>query len=236
MTGNRLLRQGIALILVINTGAFLSGCATPSEIKRASRKQLELIGALDDATRTLQQGLNSFHREKEARIRQEGTVLIARQAIDAALKKEPPLYTADEVFKTYKKEIQPWVDYAFTQVEIDAEIQRLEGKITKVKDVTLKGALQNDLDDLRLRKATLSQKPPTVREIEAVIQDDITQEKETQKQVNKRLQLLRAQIALMETMATRVDDWLTIDVTITQQQADALKEAFTKAATALGGQ
>jgi hypothetical protein len=39
----------------------------------------------------------------------------------------------------------------------------------------------------------------------------------------------------MKQMAVRIDAWLAIDVTVTQDQADALRQAVSSAAGSLGG-
>ena len=144
------------------------GCATPSEIKTASRAQIELIGALDDATRSLQEGLSQFHREQEVRIRQEGRMLIARQAINVVVPNVNETATADALFETSNTKVRPWVDYAFAQPDVDAAIKRTEDRLNRTTDTFLRGSLQNDLDDLKLLQAMLSNKPKDVKEIEVI--------------------------------------------------------------------
>ncbi len=211
-----------------------SGCATPSEIKTASHAQLELLRALDDSTLALQEGLSQYHGGEGVRIRQEGRMLIARQAINVAAT-DTNAATADGLFETSNKKVRPWVDYAFAEPDIDAAIKKTADRQNQTTNSLLKLSLQNDLEDLQLLKAALSQKPKDVQEIEAIILSDLNQEKKASEDVSNSLRLLKAQVALMKAMATTIDNWLTIDVTVTQAQADALKKAFSEAQGALGG-
>src|SRR5262249_30911745 len=90
-----------------------AGCATPPEVKTASRAQLELIGSLDEATAALADGLAAFHQDQQARIRAEGRVLIAKQAINVAAADTNATTTVDGLFKVSTEQVRPWVDNAF---------------------------------------------------------------------------------------------------------------------------
>jgi len=211
----------------------LAGCATPPEIKTASRAQIELITAVNDATETLNQGLVQFHRDQQARIFDEGRVLIARQAINVAVPDTNSLASADGVFKVSNEKVRPWVDNAFSGPEIDAAIAQTQARLNNATNVFVKGSLQNDLDDLNLLKTSLSQKPAEVAQLEAIIQQDAQAETETSNRVSATLKLLQAQLGLMKAAAVVIDDWLTIDVTLSQEQTDSLAQAFSEAKAAL---
>ena len=72
----------------------LGGCVTPIEVKTASKKQLELIDALDQATRDLESALAAFHRNNQQLIRNQARIAIARQSIDVALNGETEKVTS----------------------------------------------------------------------------------------------------------------------------------------------
>lgn len=214
----------------------LGACATPIEVKQASKTQLELLTALEHAAEDLQQSLGQFHRAQQARIREEGRLWIARQAIDVAYPRDSTTtVTADVLFEGHKKNIQPWIDTAFLSDDIDATIGRLEGRLAKATDAALKIQLENELQTWRARKLTLGDKPAAVKDIEAVIIDDLRDDEQTAVTIDRLLGLLRAQIALMKHLAERVDAWLATDVTVNEEQADALRKEFAAAASALGG-
>lgn len=217
----------------------LVGCVSPIEIKTASRAEVSLISALDDAVVSLQTGLTQFHEAQAARIREEGRVLIAEQAIDAAFpfkQEQPTKVTADRLFEEHKVAVQPWIDYAFRAPDFDASIERLEKRKEKITDPLLKAALEKQLQDLRVQKADATTgKPKPVQDIEKIVLDDLTAEENAAKSVNDLFDILRAQIAVMKSMAEQVDAWLAIDVTVTQEQADALKKSLSAATKALQG-
>lgn len=217
----------------------LVGCVSPVEIKTASRAEVGLINALDDAVVKLQTGLIQFHEAKAARIREEGRVLIAQQAIDAAypLKQEQPVrVTADKFFEDQKVAVQPWIDYAFRTPDFDASIERLERRKEKAGDPLMKAALEKQLEDLRVLKADATAgKPKPVQDIEEIVQDDLAAEEKAAKRLDDLLDILRAQIAVMKSMAEKVDAWLATDVTVTQAQADALRTSLSAATKALQG-
>lgn len=212
---------------------FFAGCATPPEVKTASQAQLQLIGALDDATVALSDGLTHFHQDQRARILNEGRVLIAKQAINVAVTDPSAASTADGVFKVSNDKVRPWVDNAFVGPQIDDAIAKTLERLNKATDPFLQGSLQSDLDDLKLRKAELSKKPKDVAQLESIIQDDAKLEDQTSQNVTSVLQMLRAQLGLMKTAAITVDNWLSIDITLSKEQADGLEKAFSDAKTAL---
>jgi hypothetical protein len=216
-------------IAVLAIAMLFQGCVTPIEIKRASLAQIELIDSIDGAVVDLQSALDQFHGEKANRILAEGYMLIARNAIDVAVSNSNSMVTADQLFDTYKQKIEPWVDNAFRIPFIDDRIAALEKKIVAATDPVLRVSMQNDLDDLKLLKATLENKPKPVKDIESIIMEDLKKERMTAEKNRKILEILRAQVALMKAVHGTVDTWLAIDVTVTQEQADALKEAFSSA-------
>src|SRR5690348_16416495 len=158
-------------LLLGSAACLLLGCATPIEVKTASRSQTELVAALGEAVNTLSAAVEDFHRAKQARIREEGRMVVARQAIDAAL---PPdvkrSVTADALFADYKKSIQPWIDNALSGPDIDGEIAAVEKRIAAIPAAppsAIRAALEARLDHLRLQKAQLSQPPRPVKDAQA---------------------------------------------------------------------
>lgn len=233
MIRTRIERRALAPYLIIPVFLLLGGCATPPEVKIASRGQLELIGALDDATVALNEGITHFHEDQRTRIFDEGRILIARVAINAAVADANAAATADGTFKVAKEKVRPWIDNAFSGPVIDAAIAKTQARLSVAIDPFVLGGLQNDLDDLKLLKATLSHKPQDIARLEAIIQSDADLETITSEHVANILRILRAQIDLMKTSSITVDNWLTIDITLSKQQADSLEKAFSDAKTAL---
>ena len=211
------------------------GCVAPIEVKQASKAQLELLTTLDAATAELQQSMGQFHQSIEAHIREEGRIWIAKQAIEVAYPAKAPeaMVTADALFNGHKESVQPWIDNAF--FDIDAAIARIQESLKDTKNPALQTQLKIEEQTLQKRKLALPKKPEKVAEIEAEIVASLDSEKKTATEINKVLDILRAQIALMKQMAARIDAWLAIDVTVTQEQADALRQAVSTAAGSLGG-
>jgi hypothetical protein len=229
-------RQTMAILVALGSLAVLSGCVTPIEVKQASKAQLDLLTTLDGAVGDLQQSFDQFSKSKQARIQEDGRIWIARQAIAAAFPKDKKsLVTADSLFDAHKNAVQPWIDYAFLADDIQAAIDRIDARLKKVTDSALQTQLTLEKQDWKKLQGELANKPEPVKQIESVIVDDLNNEQKTAVGVKKLLDVLRAQVALMKQLAGRVDAWLAIDVTITQEQADSLKATFSSATTALGG-
>ena len=203
------MRHRFVLIMMLAAIALqltVSGCVSPIEVKQASKAQLDLIAALDGATSDLQQSLGQFHRSLAARTREEGRVWVAKQAIALAYPETSTTQvTSDELFKGHKDAVQPWIDYGLLSKDIDDTIKRLEERLQKAKDPALKVQLTNELQTWQLRQARVASKPKAVEEIEALIVDDLNGQIQTASTVDKALEVLRAQIALMKQMAARID-------------------------------
>jgi hypothetical protein len=225
-----------AVLAALGSLAVLGGCVTPIEVKQASKAQLDLLTTLDGAVGDLQQSLDQFHKSKKARIQEEGRIWIARQAIETRFPKAPKrLVTADDLFEAHKTAVQPWIDYAFLADDVQAAITRIDERLNAVKDPAVQTQLTLEKQDWQRLQQELAKKPEAVKQIEDVIVADLNDENKTATNVNNLLEILRAQVVLMKQLAARVDAWLAIDVTVTQEQADALKAGFSAAASALGG-
>ena len=215
----------------------LAGCATPIEVKTASKAQLSVIKTLDTAIVDLQQAFDQFHRDKEARIREEGRMLVARQAIATLYPQNRPTkqITADALFESYTTNVRPWIDNTLLWRDIDDQITSLTKRIASTSDPARKGQLTLELQDLQVARALiLKNKPKAVAEIEEVIAGDLDRERQTAEDVRGLLETLRSQIATMKSIATKVDAWLGLDVSVSQEQADSLKEALVGAGKDLG--
>lgn len=222
--------SGIALSGLLAIAMLMQGCVTPIEIKQASKAQIELINAVDEAVVNLQTALNQFHNQKEARILEEGRMQIAQQAIDVSISQTGTVTaTADELFKYYNKNIQPYIDYAFDIGLIDAEVKILNDKISKESDPVKKGLLQMRAQDLDVVKAKFAKKDDEIVKLEESIMKNRNNEVDTAKDVYNNLNILRGQVAFMKMMHGKVDAWLAIDISPTQEQVDKLKESVTTA-------
>lgn len=232
-TGRVLRRRGCWALVLAAIGASLIGCATPIEVKTASRNQLELIAALNDSVTKLGTAMEEFHRTREARIREEGRMVIARQAIDVALpdsgQQPPRMATADQLFKGYTNDIQPWIDHAFESGDLDRAIKALEDKIQATPASVQRDFLSAKLDDLRLQRSQLTNPPPAVSKADTSVSQQIANEQKTAADVKQAIKLLGIQIDLMKAAAERVDAWLAIDVTPSQEQVDALTKIISGA-------
>ncbi len=225
--------SGVFAIIIM----MLAGCATPIEVKTASKAQLTVIDALDTAIGDLKQAFDQFHSDKEARIQEEGQMLVARQAIATLYPQNRPMkqIIADALFESYNTNVRPWIDNALLWRDIDSQIASLTKQIAGTTDPALKGRYTLALQDLQeVRARIVKNKPAPVAEIEEVIADDLDRERHTANDIDRLLASLRSQIAVMKSMATKVDAWMALDVSVSQEQADSLKQALIGAGKQLG--
>jgi hypothetical protein len=218
--------------------ALTTGCASPIEVKTASKAQIDLIAALDGAIANLQQSFDQFHADMEGRIREEGRMFVARQAIATLYPKDRPMkqITADALFESHNTNVQPWIDNALILPDVDAQIVLLTKRMDSTSDPVVKGRYTLALQDLQELRARLVQnKPKAVTDIEEVVLADLANERQTAQEVHQLLNVLRAQMAIMKSIATKLDAWLAIDVNISQEQADGLRDAWVGARKAIGG-
>ena len=237
MFNARMILRSIPGVVTI-TIMVLAGCATPIEVKTASKAQLSVIDTLDTAIGDLQQAFDQFHSDKEARIREEGRMLVARQAIATLYPENRTMkqITADALFESYITNVRPWIDNTLLWRDIDEQITSLTKRIAGTSDPARKGQLTLELQDLQAVRAQFGKnKPKAVSEIEDVIAGDLDRERQTAVDVHQLLGILRSQIAVIKSIATKVDAWLVLDVTVSQEQADSLKGAFIGAGKQLGG-
>jgi hypothetical protein len=228
----RLWAAGVALVL--------SGCATPTAIKTASKTQRELIGELDKSVQALENGLVQFHRDNEAQIRQVGRVLIAQQAINVIIERgglgsTNDFIGVDKYLAVSNTKIRPFVDNAFTDAALRTEIEQTTKAMNASTNLVARALLQIKLDNLNLHQSELANKPPKVAALEEVLLSEIARQKETAKNDQRLLEIVRAQGGLMKVLADTVDEWLALDVTVTKEQAENLENSVIAAQRALGG-
>lgn len=214
-----------ALVVIL---VLMQGCVTPIEIKNASKSQLELIDTVDQAVKDLQSSIDQLHRNQEELIREEGRMLIARQAVDFSTS-DGRQVNADQLYEIFIEKIQPSIDFAFEAKTVEQALEDLQKRIDSAPNTIVKLTFEGQLEKLREIEAALTSRPAEVKELEVGFAEDIIREQETAVAVAENLKILRAQIALMKAMHSRVDSWLAIDVTVTQEQIDSLKDAFSKA-------
>ena len=227
--------RAITHVAMLAALALLQACATPVEIKNASQKQLELVGSLDDAVRDLQGAVDHFYRDHADLTRIEGRVQIAQAAILEATDEQTSA-TADELFERFETEVHPWIRNAFAGPALDERIAALNNRIQQETDATTKLLLQRDLNDLRLQRSDFSSAmPASVASIDAETSDRIKRSASTAADVRQSLDVLRKQIALMRAMQSRVDAWLAIDVSPSQEQIDGLTKSIREAHVSVSG-
>ena len=223
------------IAVVAGCAMALGGCVTPIEVKIASKKQVELIDSLDQATRDLESALAAFHRNNQQLIRNQARVAIARQSIDVALSDETEKVTADELFEAHKSSVRPWIDYSLEEAVITKRIEQLKTKMAATNEAIEQLKIRNELTGLEMEKARLASKPNDVAELEAVFSGELEAEQATIEALGAQFAVLRQQIATMKATQTRVDAWLSIDVTVSQEQIDSLTESFRVANEAFSG-
>ena len=223
------------LVAVTACAVGLGGCVTPVEVKTASKKQLELIDSLDQATADLQAALAAFHRSNQDLIRNQARVAIARQSIDVALQGRSEKVTADQLFRSYNDQVRPWIDYAFADPRIAQHIEALKAQMAATSDVQEQLSIRNELDDLKVLQAKIRTKPAEVAKLETVFADELAAEAASIESLDRVFTVLRQQIATMKAAQGRVDAWLSIDVSVSQEQINSLTESFRTAQKALAG-
>ena len=223
------------LVAVTACAVGLGGCVTPVEVKTASKKQLELIDSLDQATADLQAALAAFHRSNQDLIRNQARVAIARQSIDVALQGRSEKVTADQLFRSYNDQVRPWIDYAFADPRIAQHIEALKAQMAATSDVQEQLSIRNELDDLKVLQAKIRTKPAEVAKLETVFADELAAEAASIESLDRVFAVLRQQIATMKAAQQRVDAWLSIDVSVSQEQINSLTESFRTAQKALAG-
>jgi multidrug resistance efflux pump len=96
-------------------------------------------------------------------------------------------------------------------------------------------SIRNELDDLKTLQAKIRTKPAEVAKLEAIFADELTAEAASIESLDRVFTVLRQQIATMKAAQQRVDAWLSIDVSVSQEQIDSLTESFRTAQKALAG-
>lgn len=246
----RWIRRGVWTLLAFVLPA-ASGCVTPAEVKVAAKAQLELVDALDGAINDLQKAIDAFHTHNAERIYAYGRVQIAQEAVTQMQegKADAASVRADELFDAYEAKVRPWIELAFRGEKIADDREKLEEKLTKVDQqiseipddtprkqalILEKASLTKRIADMKKLEAALGQRPASVKTLEAAIQQNLTGEETIRTEANRDFATFRKQVALMKVMATKVDVWLSIDVTVSQDQVDALEKNVTAALKAIG--
>ncbi len=229
----------------------LAGCATPQPVKDASKKQLELLGAMNKAAIGLKQGLDEFHLQQEGTIEDWARVATATAAIESLNKNEKDKeIAADTLFDKDETIVRPLIDGAatdFSRQETDLKVQqdKMQSDSDQAKDPSEKKKLQliaANLDAMRnaaRRRATAfataiqSSNCQECSQVHGQAVALIGDEQKTAAQVDLQMGILQQQIAVMTQIATAVDQWLSIDVTLSQQQADQLDNTYKDGISAL---
>jgi hypothetical protein len=240
-----------SLFILVLLCLHLAACATPQGVKDASKKQLQLLGAMNKAAIGLKQGLDDFHTQQENTIEDWARVATAAAAIDSLTKNEEGKeIAADALFEEDENDIRPLIDAAATDFKgqansLEALRDQKQSEGDRVTDPEIRkklqvvaanlGAMRNNA---RRREAAFSsaaqrsgcQECSLVRGQALALIDD---ERTTAAYVDLHIEILEEQIAVMSQVASAVDQWLAIDVTLSQQQADQLDKTYKDAIAAL---
>lgn len=220
---------------ILGITMLIQGCTTPVDVKSASQKQLELISAMDSATVKLQSALDQFYQDKEMLILEYGRSQIAKEAIDVAITDGNAEISVDDLFNAYNKDIAPWIENAFTSTKVDNELAKLNKQIQSEKNITHKIALEIKRDDLQLRKKKLTKMPDSVKKLDKILTASLTNVQKTSKQNHEMLDALRTHIGIMKNMQEKINAWLAIDITPSQEQIDSLRSTLVSGTKSIEG-
>jgi hypothetical protein len=210
---------------ILVMGCFIYGCATPAAIKQASRSQLELIKTVDSAVQDFSAALGRYYTDKENLIKQEGHMKLARQAIESSLTDTKKAEKVGVLYDIYQDKVERYIDYGLDKDELTARQLDLEKKLEKESGLVEKAVISIQLDNM----------PEPVKNLASAFNGEIRAVRSTSEENLKMLGLLRSQLALMLTLQEKVDAWLSIDVSITQDQANAMEKTFIDAYNGLSG-
>jgi hypothetical protein len=214
-----------------------ASCATPQAIKDTSKKQLQLLDSINKATISLQQGLDEFHRDQASTIQDWARIEIATQTIESLSPTgSTTKITPDALFDADKASIQPLVDGVVADIDLqesdlDARISKATNPLVQSNLQLQKQRLQREKDKWIVAAKDYCGNCETTRNQALTLLRD---EESTSRVVDLHLEILRAQIQVMSQMASAVDTWLGIDVTLTQDQASQLDQAYKDAIAKLG--
>jgi hypothetical protein len=230
----------------------LAACATPQGVKDASKQQLQLLGAMNKAAIGLKQGVDDFHTQQENTIEDWARVATATAAIDSLTKKdEGKEIAADPLFEEYENSIRPYIDAAATDFNqqansLEALRAQKQSESDRATDPVIRRKLQLVAANLSAMRNNAQRREAAFRgaaqrsgcqecslvrgQALALIGDERT----TVAYVDRQIAILEQQIAVMSQVAAAIDQWLAIDVTLSQQQADHLDKTYKDAITALG--
>jgi hypothetical protein len=232
--------------------AVLSACATPQGVKDASKNQLKLLDAMNTAAIALQQGLDDFHSQQKGTIEDWARVQVATDAIEVATKSESNKLTADSLFEADRSTIRPLIygvtrNFAAETHQFSDLQNKAEGQIATAKDDETRHSLQLIADGLHLSKDRVTleradwtralnasgcaERCSTVHSLAVGL---LTDETNTAAQIDSDIEILQTQIAIMSQIAHAIDQWLSIDVTLSQAQASQLDTTYESAISTLG--
>jgi hypothetical protein len=220
---------------ILVMGCFIYGCATPAAIKQASRSQLELIKTVDSAVQDFSAALGRYYTDKENLIKQEGHMKLARQAIESSLTDTKKAEKVGVLYDIYQDKVERYIDYGLDKDELTARQLDLEKKLEKESGLVEKAVISIQLDNIKQQLAELNNMPEPVKNLASAFNGEIRAVRSTSEENLKMLGLLRSQLALMLTLQEKVDAWLSIDVSITQDQANAMEKTFIDAYNGLSG-
>ena len=81
--------------------------------------------------------------------------------------------TVDALFENSNRRIRPFVDYAFSDGDLANALKQTTAAMNATTNDILRNLLLAKLNDLKLKRAELSGKPPAVAELEGVMEDEI---------------------------------------------------------------
>lgn len=207
--------------------------------------------AMNKAAIGLKQGLDDFHSQQKNTIEDWARVETATAAIDSLTKNEEGKeISANGLFEEDADNIRPLIDAAAT--DFNGQAKSFEA-LRKQKQTESDQATDREIrTKLQLVAANLAAMRNNAQRRDAAFSSAaqgsgcqecsrvrgqalalIGDEQTTAAYVDKQIEILEQQIAVMSQVAAAVDQWLAIDVTLSQQQADQLDKTYKDAIAAL---
>jgi len=223
------------LLGIVTLGCFMQGCATPLEIRQTSKTQLDLLETVDDAVQDFRTALDRYYLDKEKLVGQEARIKLAQRAIGGSLNDARKAETVGTLYKLYQRDVEPYIDNGMDLMALENRNAFLDKELEKEQRPMVKASLTIEKNNVSQELELLKRMPEEVKTTVERFNGEINQIRTTSEENLKMLDVLQGQLAVMKALQERVDKWLAIDVTISQEQADAMEKSIVDARKALSG-